>query len=127
FVHQTPMLFGRTIAENIRYGRLWATDDQVVEAAEAAGAHEFICELPEGYGTLLGEGGAKVSGGERQRIAIARAFLKNAPILVLDEPTSAVDARTEEALVDAIERLMKGRTTLILAHGLATRPDAREL
>src|SRR5438477_8756573 len=88
FVHQTPMLFGRTIAENIRYGRLWATDEQVVEAAEAAGAHEFICELPEGYGTLLGEGGAKVSGGERQRIAIARAFLKNAPILVLDEPTS---------------------------------------
>jgi ABC-type multidrug transport system fused ATPase/permease subunit len=119
-VLQEPVLFAATIAENIAYGRPDATVDQIEAAARAAGAHEFITALPEGYATRIGERGATLSGGERQRLSIARAFVKDAPVLVLDEPTSALDAQTEHALVAALERLMRHRTTLIIAHRLST-------
>ena len=119
-VLQDPLLFSETIAENIRYGRLDASMDEIVEAAKAANAHEFITRLPKQYETDLGERGAKLSTGERQRIAVARAFLKNAPILILDEPTSAIDSKTEAVILDALDRLMAGRTTFIIAHRLST-------
>ena len=119
-VLQEPVLFSGTIAENIRYGRLDATTDVVVAAAEAANAHDFITRLPQGYDTELGERGAKLSGGERQRISVARAFLKDAPILILDEPTSSIDSRTEAVILDALDRLMEGRTTFMIAHRLST-------
>jgi ABC-type multidrug transport system fused ATPase/permease subunit len=127
FVQQEPLLFSRSIMENIRYGRLDATDDEVVEAARAANAHDFIVRLPDGYETRLGERGGRVSGGERQRIAVARAFLKDAPILVLDEPTSSIDSRTESVILDALDRLMEGRTTLIVAHRLSTVRSAHRI
>jgi ABC-type multidrug transport system fused ATPase/permease subunit len=114
------VLFSGTIATNIAYGRPDATPDQIVEAARAANAHEFISALPDGYEAILGERGSKLSGGERQRISVARAFLKNAPILLLDEPTSSIDTRTEEVILDALDRLMLGRTTFIIAHRLST-------
>jgi ABC-type multidrug transport system fused ATPase/permease subunit len=94
--------------------------DEIVAAARAANAHDFISALPEGYDTVLGERGVKLSGGERQRISVARAFVKNAPILILDEPTSSVDTRTEEVILDALDTLMVGRTTFIIAHRLST-------
>jgi ATP-binding cassette subfamily B protein len=119
-VLQEPLLFSGSIRENIRYGRLSASDDEVVAAARAANAHGFIEALPQGYGTEIGERGAQLSGGERQRIAVARAFLKDAPILILDEPTSALDSRTEEVILDVLDRLMAGRTTFLIAHRLAT-------
>jgi ABC-type multidrug transport system fused ATPase/permease subunit len=119
-VLQEPLLFSGTIADNIRYGRLEATDDEIIAAAEAANAHSFITRLPNGYQTELGERGAKLSGGERQRIAVARAFLKDAPILILDEPTSSIDSRTEAVILDALDRLMIGRTTFMIAHRLST-------
>jgi ATP-binding cassette subfamily B protein len=119
-VTQDPLLFSTTIAENIGYGRPGASMDEIVEAAKAAQAHDFISRLPESYATPVGERGTKLSGGERQRIAIARAFLKNAPILILDEPTSAIDNETEALIVDSIERLMAGRTTFMIAHRLGT-------
>lgn len=120
FVMQEPLLFSCSIADNIRYGRLDAGAEEIVEAARAAGAHDFITNLPEGYDTLIGERGAQLSGGERQRIAIARAFLRDAPVLILDEPTSAIDSRTESVILDALDRLMIGRTTFIVAHRLST-------
>ncbi len=119
-VHQEPMLFSGTIADNIRYARLDASEEEIVRAAEAANAHDFISALPNGYETELGEGGAQLSGGERQRIAVARAFLKDAPILILDEPTSSIDSQTEAVILDALERLMVGRTAITIAHRLAT-------
>jgi ABC-type multidrug transport system fused ATPase/permease subunit len=119
-VHQEPLLFSGTIAFNIRYGRFEATDEELVAAAEAASAHHFVSGFPLGYETELGEGGPQLSGGERQRIAIARAFLKDAPVLVLDEPTASVDSKTEGLILDALDRLMDGRTTLIVAHRLST-------
>lgn len=119
-VLQEPLLFSGTISDNIRYGRLDATREQVMEAAEAANAHEFIVRLPQKYETRLGERGAKLSGGERQRIAVARAFLRDAPILILDEPTSSIDTKTEVVILDALERLMQGRTTFMIAHRLST-------
>jgi ATP-binding cassette, subfamily B, bacterial len=119
-VLQEPLLFSSTIADNIAYGRLDATMDEIVEAAKAANAHDFVMALPQQYETLLGERGAQLSGGERQRIAVARAFLKNAPILILDEPTSSIDSRTEAVILDALERLMVGRTTFLVAHRLST-------
>jgi ATP-binding cassette, subfamily B, bacterial len=119
-VLQEPLLFSCTIADNIRYGRLDATMAEVVEAAKAANAHDFVMALPQQYETLLGERGAQLSGGERQRIAVARAFLKDAPVLVLDEPTSSIDSRTEAVILDALERLMVGRTTFLVAHRLST-------
>jgi len=119
-VPQQPTLFASSAFENIRYGRLDATDEEVQRAAEAAEADEFLRALPEGYASELGERGARLSGGQQQRIAIARALLKNAPILLLDEATSALDAQSERAVQQALERLMAGRTTLLIAHRLAT-------
>jgi ATP-binding cassette, subfamily B, bacterial len=119
-VLQEPVLFSTSIAENISYARPHAKREEVVEAAKAANAHEFIVELSDGYETEVGERGMSLSGGERQRIALARAFLKDAPILILDEPTSSVDTKTEAAIMDAMERLMRGRTTLMIAHRLGT-------
>ena len=123
-VLQEPFLFPLTIAQNIAYGRPDASREQVVAAAQAANADAFIECLPNGYDTLLGERGGTLSGGERQRLSIARALLKDAPILILDEPTSALDVRTESLLLEALERLMKGRTTLIIAHRLSTVRNA---
>lgn len=120
FVMQEPLLFSCSIADNIRYGRLDASTEEIIAAARAAGAHEFIMNLPDGYDTLIGERGAQLSGGERQRVSIARAFLRDAPILILDEPTSAIDSKTESVILDALERLMAGRTTFIVAHRLST-------
>lgn len=119
-VLQEPLLFSGPISDNIRYGRPDATMDEVIAAAKAANAHDFITALPEGYDTLLGERGAKLSGGERQRISVARAFIKDAPILILDEPTSSVDTKTENVILDALDKLMVGRTTFIIAHRLST-------
>jgi ATP-binding cassette subfamily B protein len=119
-VLQDPVLFSTTVAENIGYGRPGASQARLRAAAEAAGAAGFIERLPDGYSTLVGERGMRLSGGERQRIALARAFLKDAPILILDEPTSAVDSRTEGAILEAIERLMRGRTTFVIAHRAST-------
>jgi ATP-binding cassette, subfamily B, bacterial len=119
-VLQEPLLFSGSIAENIRYGRLEATRGEITEAAKAANAHDFIMRLPQRYDTMLGERGAQISGGERQRISVARAFLKNAPILILDEPTSSVDSKTEAVILEALNRLMMGRTTFMIAHRLST-------
>lgn len=119
-VLQEPVLFSTTIEENIRYARPEATDEEVIEAAKAANAHDFIEALPDGYGTLVGERGMRLSGGERQRISLARAFLKNAPILILDEPTSSVDTDTENLIMEAMERLMQQRTTFMIAHRVST-------
>jgi ABC-type multidrug transport system fused ATPase/permease subunit len=119
-VLQEPLLFAGTIRQNILYGRLDATDDKIIEAAKAANAHEFIMRLPQKYETDLGERGARLSGGERQRLCIARAFLRDSPILILDEPTSAIDSRTEAVILDALDRLMIGRTTFMIAHRLST-------
>jgi ATP-binding cassette subfamily B protein len=119
-VPQEPMLFGGTIAENIGYGRFEATREDIIQAARDANAHDFISRLPKGYETNVGEGGAQLSGGERQRICVARAFIKNAPILILDEPTSAIDSKTEAVILDALDRLMVGRTTFMIAHRLST-------
>jgi ATP-binding cassette subfamily B protein len=119
-VLQEPFIFPITAAENIAYGRPDARHEQIVAAAVAANAAEFVQQLPDGYDTIVGERGMTLSGGEKQRLSIARAFLKDAPILVLDEPTSALDTRTERMLLDALHRLMAGRTTFIIAHRLST-------
>jgi len=119
-VLQEPVLFSTSVAENIAYARPDAGPDQIEEAARAANAHDFITRLPQGYDTLVGERGMTLSGGERQRVSLARAFLKNAPILILDEPTSAVDLRAEILIMEALERLMCGRTTFVVAHRLST-------
>jgi ABC-type multidrug transport system fused ATPase/permease subunit len=119
-VLQEPLLFSGSIMENIRYGRLEASDAEVVEAARAANAHDFVMRLPQQYQTELGERGAQLSGGERQRICVARAFLKDAPVLILDEPTSAIDSKTEAVILDALDRLMIGRTSFMIAHRLST-------
>jgi ATP-binding cassette subfamily B protein len=119
-VLQEPVLFSTSIAENIGYGRPGAKLSDIVEAAQSANVHEFIAGLPNGYETAVGERGMMLSGGERQRIALARAFLKDAPILILDEPTSSVDMTTEAGIMEAMERLMAGRTTLMIAHRIST-------
>jgi ATP-binding cassette subfamily B protein len=119
-VLQEPMLFSTSIGDNIAYARPSASREEVIEAARAANAHDFISRLPAGYGTLVGERGMRLSGGERQRIALARAFLKDAPLLLLDEPTSSVDTRTEAGILEALERLMAGRTSFMVAHRLGT-------
>jgi ATP-binding cassette subfamily B protein len=119
-VLQEPVLFATTIAENIAYGRPGASEDEIVNAAKAANVHEFIDGLEAGYQTQVGERGMCLSGGERQRISLARAFLKDAPILILDEPTSSVDVKTESQIMEAMERLMRGRTTFMIAHREST-------
>jgi subfamily B ATP-binding cassette protein MsbA len=126
-VTQEPFLFDDTIAANIGYGREGATPDEIERAANAAAAHEFIAQLPNGYETRVGEGGLRLSGGQRQRIAIARAMLRDAPILLLDEATSALDTENERLVQEALRRLMKGRTTIVIAHRLSTVVDADRL
>ncbi len=120
FVPQDPVLFHRSLRENIRYGRHDATESEILEAAKLAHCDEFITSLPKGYDTLVGERGIKLSGGERQRIAIARAILKNAPILVLDEATSSLDSESEALIQDALAKLMEGKTVIVIAHRLST-------
>jgi ATP-binding cassette subfamily B protein len=119
-VLQETVLFSASVAENIAYARTSATEEQIIAAARLANAHEFITSLPEGYGTPLGERGMVISGGERQRIALARAFLRDAPVLMLDEPTSSVDLHTEDGIVAGLEKLMRERTTFIITHRLST-------
>jgi ATP-binding cassette subfamily B protein/subfamily B ATP-binding cassette protein MsbA len=119
-VLQDTLLFSTTVRENIAYGRPEATEEDIIEAAKRAQAHDFIMAMPDGYRSQVGERGGHLSVGQRQRIGIARAFLKNAPILILDEPTSALDPTTEAAIMRTIEDLMKGRTTLIITHRIAT-------
>ena len=119
-VPQETLLFGGTIRENILYGRLDATEEQLIAAAQAANAHEFIMELPGQYETLVGERGVRLSGGQRQRVAIARAILKDPRILLLDEATSSLDNESEHLVQEALGRLMQNRTTVIIAHRLST-------
>ncbi|RLE07434.1 ABC transporter ATP-binding protein, partial [Candidatus Aerophobetes bacterium] len=119
-VSQETFLFNGTIKDNIAYGKMKATDEEIVDAAKKANAHNFIMSLEKGYDTPVGERGVKLSGGQRQRIAIARAILRDPRILILDEATSAVDAESEALIQDALEKLMKDRTTIIIAHRLST-------
>ena len=126
-VPQHPILFTGTIADNIRYGRLDASNEEVEAAARAAHAHNFVSQLPQGYHTDVAEAGASLSGGERQRIGIARALLKDAPVLILDEPTSALDAISEAAIFDTLRQQRTGRTTLVIAHRLSTIRDATRI
>ncbi len=121
------MLFYGSIRENIAYGRSDATKDEIIEAAKLANAHEFIARMPHGYDTLVGERGLTLSGGQRQRIGIARAIVRNSPILVLDEPTAALDAEAEEIVMDALEQLMEGRTVITIAHRLSTIRNADKI
>ena len=123
-VPQEPILFATTVAENIRYGRPGASDEEVLSAATAANAHEFVAAFPDAYETIVGERGVRLSGGQKQRVAIARAILKDPKVLVLDEATSALDAESEHLVQEALSRLMKGRTTLIIAHRLSTVREA---
>lgn len=126
-VLQDVFLFHGTARENILFGRPGATEAEMVEAAKVANAHEFITKLPDGYDTLIGERGVKLSGGQKQRLAIARAVLKDAPVLILDEATSSVDTETEMLIQQALERLMVGRTTIIIAHRLSTIRNADKI
>ena len=126
-VTQQTILFNDTVRNNIAYGNIEKTDENIIQAARAANAHDFITKLPKGYDTVIGEQGAKLSGGERQRISIARALLKDAPILILDEATSSLDTEAEIEVQDALENLMKGRTTLIIAHRLSTIRNAHRI
>lgn len=120
YVPQEPMLFHRTLRENIAYGKPGASEEQIIEAARQANTLDFIKKLPDGFDTMVGERGVKLSGGQRQRVAIARAILKDAPILVLDEATSALDSESERLIQEALEKLMKGRTSIVIAHRLST-------
>ena len=113
-------LFTGTIKENIKYGKQDATDDEIIEAAKRANIHNFIINLPEGYDTFIGERGVKLSGGQKQRLSIARVFLKNPPILILDEATSSIDTRTEAIVQRGMDALMEGRTVFVIAHRLST-------
>ena len=126
-VLQESFLFPITIAENIAYGRPDASREEIEAAARAANAHQFIERLPQGYDAIVGERGSTLSGGERQRLSIARALLKNTPVLILDEPTSALDAETEGLLLQALETLMQDRTTFIIAHRLSTIRNADKI
>jgi len=126
-VSQEPILFDDTVRENICYGKKSALEDEIISAAKSAAAHEFISELPDGYNTIIGEKGFSLSGGQKQRISIARAFLKNAPILLLDEATSSLDTESEHLVQNAINSLMKNRTTLVIAHRLSTIINSKKI
>src|ERR1700761_8652029 len=127
FVLQDAVLFRGTIRENIAYGRPEATDEEIVAAAKIANAHDFISRMPQGYDSMVGERGETLSGGQRQRISIARAVIRNSPILVLDEPTAALDTESERLVIEALRRLMKGRTVIMIAHRLSTLIDADKI
>jgi subfamily B ATP-binding cassette protein MsbA len=127
FVLQDTLLFRGTVRDNIAYGRPDATDEEIVTAAKLANADEFIVRMPKGYDSLVGERGLTLSGGQRQRIGIARAIIRNAPILILDEPTAALDTESEKLVIDALERLMKGRTVITIAHRLSTIRDSHKI
>ena len=126
-VAQEPLLFSCSVSENIRYGRTDATNEDVIAASTMANAHEFIMHTENGYQTNIGDRGIRLSGGQRQRLSIARAVFKNPAILILDEATSALDTESEKSVQDALENLMKGRTTLVIAHRLSTIKDADEI
>lgn len=128
-VSQEPILFNTTIAENIRYGKPLASDDEVVEAAKMANAHNFIMEFPDSYGTIVGKFGGQLSGGQKQRIAIARAMIRNPKILLLDEATSALDAESEKIVQEALDKLLAAskRTTIVIAHRLSTIQNADKI
>ncbi len=127
YVLQETVLFRGTVRDNIAYGREGATEEEIVEAAKLANADEFIARMPNGYQTLVGDRGDTLSGGQRQRIGIARAIIRNNPILILDEPTAALDTESERLVIEALERLMKGRTVLTIAHRLSTIRDADKI
>jgi subfamily B ATP-binding cassette protein MsbA len=127
FVLQETVLFRGTIRENIAYGKPGATDEEIVEAARLANADEFIQRMPHGYDTMVGERGSTLSGGQRQRIGIARAVVRNSPILMLDEPTAALDTESEKLVMEALERLMQGRTVITIAHRLSTIRDSDKI
>ena len=127
YVLQETVLFRGTVAENIAYGKGGATRDEIVAAAKLANADEFISKMPQGYDTLVGDRGDTLSGGQRQRIGIARAIIRNNSILILDEPTAALDTESEKLVIEALERLMKGRTVITIAHRLSTIRDANKI
>ena len=127
FVLQETVLFRGTIRENIAYGRPGATDEEIVAAAKVANADEFISRMPHGYDTIVGERGDTLSGGQRQRIGIARAVIRNSPIMILDEPTAALDTESEHLVIDALRELMKGRTVIMIAHRLSTISEADKI
>ena len=127
FVLQDTVLFYGSVRENIAYGRPDASEEEIIEAAKTANANEFIARMPHGYDTLVGERGVTLSGGQRQRIGIARALVRNSPILILDEPTSSLDSESEKIVLDALEKLMTGRTVIIIAHRLNTIGNADQI
>ncbi len=127
FVLQDTALFYGSIRENIAYGRPGATEEEIIEAAKLANAHDFISKMPHGYDTLVGERGVTLSGGQRQRIGIARAVVRNSPILILDEPTASLDTESEKIVMDALQNLMFGRTVIIIAHRLNTIRNADKI
>jgi subfamily B ATP-binding cassette protein MsbA len=126
-VTQDIMLFDDTVKENIRFGRPDATDEEVIEAAKAAFAHDFIMDMPQGYDTMIGERGVRISGGQKQRVTIARAIIRNPSILILDEATSSLDTESEHQVQKALEQLMKNRTTIVIAHRLSTIQNASRI
>jgi subfamily B ATP-binding cassette protein MsbA len=127
YVLQETVLFAGSVRDNIAYGRDGVTEEQILEAAKLANADEFIARMPHGYDTVVGERGETLSGGQRQRIGIARAIIRNNPILILDEPTAALDTESERSVIEALERLMKGRTVITIAHRLSTIRDADKI
>jgi ABC-type multidrug transport system fused ATPase/permease subunit len=127
FVLQDTVLFFGTVRDNIAYGKIGATQEEIEAAAKMANADEFIAKMAHGYDTMVGERGLTLSGGQRQRIGIARAIIRNSPILILDEPTAALDTESEKLVMEALERLMKGRTVIIIAHRLSTIRDADKI
>jgi ABC-type multidrug transport system fused ATPase/permease subunit len=127
FVLQDTVLLRGTVSENIAFGRPDATPEQIIRAAERANADEFIGRMPDGFDSMIGDRGATLSGGQRQRIGIARALIRDNPILILDEPTAALDAESEELVIKALKRLMKGRTVITIAHRLSTLRDADKI
>ncbi|HEY1872213.1 MAG TPA: ATP-binding cassette domain-containing protein, partial [Chitinophagaceae bacterium] len=124
---QDTLLFYGSVMENIAYGRPDATEEEIIEAAKLANAHDFIMKMPHGYTTLIGERGVTLSGGQRQRIGIARALVRNSPILILDEPTSSLDSESEKLVLNALEKLMIGRTVIIIGHRLNTICDCDQI